>query len=147
MNESDLDELVSSASDHLAWISNEDIPEPIPVFEEYYENYFDEESGLTPDRLKAIANGTKATEQENKLLLDSFLWKAYEGAVHYCEVHSMAFVQRLSRDNKNEWLIISTTGTSFEGTYSELYGSFASKEDAIKSLCEDGYLEGHNDIF
>ena len=54
MCESDLDELVNSASDYLAWISNNDIPDPLPIFGEYYDNYFDEETGLDSKRLEII---------------------------------------------------------------------------------------------
>jgi len=147
MDFEDLDDLCERASDHLAWIPNYDIPDPIPIFDEYYENYFDEESGLTTTRLKEIELGAQPSNEEYKLLLDAWLGLAYEGGIHSCEVQSMAFVQYKLPTGSIEWYVISTTGTSFEGINREAYGKFQTKELAIKSLCKEGHLEGYNDVF
>ena len=147
MEHEDLDELIKSATDFLAWVSKADIPDPLPIFSDYYEeNYFDEGSSLVPSRLEEIENGAKASDDEYKTLLDSFLWKISNGDFHGERiVKSMAFISSHPNIDPDNWVIISTEGTSFEGTYSEIYGKFPTKEAAIKNLCEDGYLEGYID--
>jgi hypothetical protein len=144
MCESDLDDLVNSASDYLAWISNNDIPDPLPIFGEYYDNYFDEETGLDSRRLEIIEAGAKPTSSEYKILLNAFLSKSFNGDFHGENfINSAAFISPTKK--VNEWQVILTEGTSFEGTYSYLFGSYPTKEDAIRDLCDQGYLEGHKE--
>ena len=145
MEHEDLEELTQNATDYLAWVSKDDIPDPLPIFSDYYEeNYFGEESSLVPSRLDEIENGAKATDEECKTLLDSLLSKISFGDFHGERmVKSMAFISPHPTIDPNNWMIISTEGTSFEGTYSEIYGKFPTKESAIESLCENGYLEGY----
>ena len=135
--EEDLEQLIESASDYYAWISKNDIPDPLPILGTFYDNYFDEETGLNDKRLEQIEKGAQPTEEEQRILLDAWIFKAFEGPLH--QVKQMAFVSMKSE--KESWLIVSTVGTSFEGTYSEIYGKFPTKESAIKNLTEEGYLE------
>jgi len=144
--ESDLDELVNSASDYLAFISNHDIPDPLPMFGEYYDNYFYEETGLDNERLEKIETGETPNSSEYKILLNAFLFKSFNGDFHGENfINSAAFISPTKK--LNEWQVILTEGTSFEGTYSYLFGSYLSKDHAIRDLCDQGYLEGHREIF
>jgi hypothetical protein len=144
--ESDLDELVNSASDYLAFISNHDIPDPLPMFGEYYDNYFDEETGLDNERLEKIETGETPNSSEYKILLNAFLFKSFNGDFHGEKfIKSAAFIAPSKESSK--WQVILTEGTSFEGTNSYLFGSYPTKEDAIRDLCDQGYLEGHKETF
>ena len=141
MDQDELEELINEAEDHRAWISKNDIPEPMTIYDEYYDNYFDEDSGLDEKRLREIEKGAKPTKAEYKELFESWRLKAFNEELHDVIIKSMAFVEPAPEKNRKEWLVISTTGTSFEGIDSNIYGRFKTKESAIQSLRKRGLLD------
>mgnify|MGYP003977842129 CR=1 FL=1 len=139
MEQIELDDLMVDADDYLRWVGSYDVPNELPICEDSCLG-----DDLTPQRIKELENGAEPTESEGKLLLNHWLLRLLDPFNDGPPpVKCMTFVEPNPEKHLNEWLIIQTTGTSFEGIHSKVYGRFKTKEMAIASLCEDGFLEGH----
>lgn len=135
MDQDDLEQLINDAEDCRSWISKHDVPDPIPI--EYYDDH------IEPERLEEIEKGTEPREEEFKQALDTWLMKLMIGDIEGPEIKSMSFIKPDLEENRKDWLVIETTGSSFEGIECCIYGRFKTKDIAIRSLSEDGFLDGY----